>query len=161
MSQLYAVNNFCPPRLNNYPNPLSDRLPRLFFSREEFNFTLDSKEIYAWSHQHIATGVVKLVLKLQIMTFEEYKKSLQESQVPEQLSNPLKALWYEAQGNWEKAHDYAQAENDSESAWVHAYLHRKEGDTMNAQYWYTRASRSMPDMTLEQEWEKITKILLS
>nr|WKN36851.1 hypothetical protein K4G66_31285 [Tunicatimonas sp. TK19036] len=94
------------------------------------------------------------------MTLEEYKSTLEQPKAPDQLNNPLKALWYDARDDWEKAHEFAQMENDSESAWVHAYLHRKEGDTLNAQYWYTRASRSMPDQTFTEEWEIIVKNLL-
>ena len=95
------------------------------------------------------------------MTIEEYKASLQQSEAPSHLDKPLQALWYAAQENWEKAHQLVQDEKDSESAWVHAYLHRQEGDTLNAQYWYTRASREMPDETLAQEWENIVTTLLN
>jgi hypothetical protein len=70
------------------------------------------------------------------------------------------ALWYDARGDWKKAHDFAQRNNDSESAWVHAYLHRKEGDLVNASYWYTRAGRTTPDDRLTEEWEYIVKTLL-
>lgn len=68
----------------------------------------------------------------------------------------LKALWYDAQGQWETAHDIIDSISGREAAWVHAYLHRKEGDNWNANYWYRRANRSMPLMPLEQEWEVIT-----
>ncbi|MEQ9442613.1 MAG: hypothetical protein RIG62_26470 [Cyclobacteriaceae bacterium] len=94
------------------------------------------------------------------MTLEEYQDTLNGPDVPEQLSDPLKALWYDAKEDWDQAHNYAQKHNDSQSAWVHAYLHRKEGDTLNAQYWYTRASRTMPDETLAQEWKNIVENLL-
>ena len=63
-------------------------------------------------------------------------------------------------GNWDKAHEYAQRDRDSESAWVHAYLHRKEDDLTNANYWYARASRTMPDQRLEEEWQFIVEELL-
>jgi hypothetical protein len=94
------------------------------------------------------------------MTFEKYKQTLQQDEAPAQLDEPLQAMWYAAKGNWEKAHELAQERNDSASAWVHAYLHRKEGDILNAQYWYTRASRSVPHSTLEQEWDTIVSTLL-
>ena len=95
------------------------------------------------------------------MTLEEFQQSTQADKAPSTLSHPLLALWYDAQGNWEKAHDYAQQNNDSASAWVHAYLHRKEGDLMNANYWYVRASRTLPDQPLEEEWEFIAQTLLN
>ena len=95
------------------------------------------------------------------MNIEEYKASLQQSEAPSQLDKPLQALWYAAKEDWQQAHKLIQDEEDSKSAWVHAYLHRQEGDTMNAQYWYTRASRSMPDETLNQEWENIVTNLLN
>ena len=94
------------------------------------------------------------------MTPEEFQQSVDTQEVPSGLSNPLMALWYDAQDDWDKAHDYAQRDNDSESAWVHAYLHRKEDDLTNANYWYVRASRTMPDQRLEEEWQFIVQELL-
>lgn len=93
------------------------------------------------------------------MTPEEFKTTLTQQEPPPQWNAVQKALWYDANGNWDKAHDYAQQENDSASAWIHAYLHRKEGDTFNAQYWYTRAGRTMPETTLQQEWEEMVSVL--
>ena len=90
------------------------------------------------------------------MTLEEF----QQSKAPSHLSNSLVALWYDAQDDWKTAHDYAQRNNDAESAWVHAYLHRKEGDLTNANYWYVRAGRTMPDQRLEDEWKCIVQALL-
>ena len=94
------------------------------------------------------------------MTFQEFQHSVASKTPPSDLSNPLLALWYDAQDDWETAHDYAQRENESENAWVHAYLHRKEGDLSNANYWYTRASRTMPEQRIEDEWEFIVQELL-
>ena len=94
------------------------------------------------------------------MTPKEFQQTIDAREAPAGLSNPLMALWYDAQGDWEKAHDYAQRDNDSESAWVHAYLHRKEDDISNANYWYVRASRTMPDQRLEEEWQFIVQKLL-
>lgn len=94
------------------------------------------------------------------MTLEEFKDTLSHKQAPDHLDTPLKAMWYAGKEDWDKAHDLAQERNDSHSAWVHAYLHRKEGDILNAQYWYTKASRSVPHDTLEQEWEFIVTNLL-
>ena len=95
------------------------------------------------------------------MTLEEFKQSISQNTPPEGMSNPLKALWYAHKEDWNQAHEWAQKEKDSESAWVHAYLHRQEGDILNAEYWYTRASRTLPDQTLHEEWEEIAQNLLS
>ena len=82
------------------------------------------------------------------------------SAAPAQLSKALQALWYDAQGDWQTAHEYAQAQEDVVGAWVHAYLHRKEGDLPNASYWYRRAGRPTATESLEAEWEAIVAALL-
>lgn len=95
------------------------------------------------------------------MNFNEFQDSISRQQKPTGLSAPLMALWYDAQDDWGQAHDYAQRLNDSASAWVHAYLHRKEGDVANANYWYVRAGRTLPAVRLEEEWREIATTLLS
>jgi hypothetical protein len=77
-----------------------------------------------------------------------------------QMSQVLQALWQDAKGQWNVAHRLVQSVNDSTGAWVHAYLHRKEGDLYNASYWYSNANKKMSTTSLEQEWEEITKALL-
>ncbi len=94
------------------------------------------------------------------MTIDEFRQTINDNQLPSRLSNPLAALWHDARGDWDQAHDFAQRDNEAESAWVHAYLHRKEGDLVNADYWYVRAGRTLPEERLEEEWEEIVKILL-
>jgi hypothetical protein len=94
------------------------------------------------------------------MTFDNFKTSLGNSNPPQELTGPLKALWFDAQGQWNQAHLLVQEVGDSSAAWVHAYLHRKEGDLSNASYWYSRAGKSMPKMPLEDEWEDIARKLL-
>ena len=94
------------------------------------------------------------------MTFEAFKASLKDAQPPEGISATLKALWQDGHGNWDKAHDLAQETGGTEGAWIHAYLHRKEGDAGNASYWYHRAGKPMPGGSLEQEWEQIARALL-
>ena len=79
--------------------------------------------------------------------------------LPEGTSEALEALWHDAQGDWDAAHDVLQ-DGDADCDWVHAYLHRKEGDEMNARYWYRRASKPFPNVSLEDEWRDITKTLL-
>jgi hypothetical protein len=94
------------------------------------------------------------------MTLEEFKTSLSGAHPPPGISALLKALWYDGKGDWEMSHTIAQDIHTSEGSWIHAYLHRKEGDTGNAAYWYHRAGKPMPGSTLEKEWEDITRDLL-
>ncbi len=75
--------------------------------------------------------------------------------------NPLlAALWHDFHGNWEAAHDIAQDIYTRDGSWLHAYLHRKEGDLWNAGYWYRQAGKSVHTGTLEQEWEELAKTFL-
>jgi hypothetical protein len=76
------------------------------------------------------------------------------------LDAPLAALWWAAKGNWGQAHNIVQDEATADAAWVHAYLHRVEGDLGNAGYWYRRASKSPASGSLESEWEQIASELL-
>lgn len=94
------------------------------------------------------------------MTIDEFKQSIEDGRRPENVSPALLAMWCEARGEWSEAHGIVQACDDRSAAWVHAYLHRKEGDTSNAVYWYSRASRPMSDQALEQEWEEIVACFL-
>lgn len=87
--------------------------------------------------------------------------SLSSASPPKKFSLPLQALWWDAKGEWAKAHECCQAdEEDPDNQWVHAYLHRKEGDQSNAGYWYRRCGRSSSQATLEQEWREIARALL-
>ena len=79
---------------------------------------------------------------------------------PDRLSPALKTLWYLARGEWDAAHRCAQSRNDRDGAWVHAHVHRVEGDSANANYWYRRAERSPPEVPLDDEWEAIATALL-
>lgn len=74
----------------------------------------------------------------------------------------LQALWADAHGDWARAHDLCQEAKSRDGDWVHAYLHRKEGDLGNAGYWYARAGRAMPEpsVALQAEWAAITAALL-
>jgi hypothetical protein len=94
------------------------------------------------------------------MIIDEFKQSLQEEQVPQGLSQVLESLWLDAKGDWEAAHMVVQDIETKEAAWIHAYLHRKEGDAANAAYWYRRAGKPVFTAGLEQEWESIVKALL-
>ena len=75
------------------------------------------------------------------------------------LSPPLTALWWAAKGDWDQAHRIVQDESDADSAWVHAYLHRVEGDLSNAGYWYRKAGQPVASGSLESEWEAIASAL--
>lgn len=94
------------------------------------------------------------------MTFDEFKKSLEEKAPPEGLGRELKALWIEANGDWDEAHRIVQVMENWEAQWVHAYLHRKEPDEWNARYWYNRCGKPMPDSSFDEEWEQIARELL-
>ncbi|MDR3716912.1 MAG: hypothetical protein P4L51_29230 [Puia sp.] len=94
------------------------------------------------------------------MDLSAFKESLKNDQPPAGIGNLLTALWHEGKKDWEKAHDTIQDGEDRESAWIHAYLHRKEGDPGNAGYWYRRAGQKMPSCPLEQEWEELVRHFL-
>ena len=94
------------------------------------------------------------------MQFDEFSKSLAAADPPETLSPYALSLWYDAKGDWETAHTTISDIENQTAAWVHAYLHRKEGDAGNAGYWYNRARKKMPAYSLDKEWEEITKAVL-
>ncbi len=94
------------------------------------------------------------------MTFWEFKASLLDNQPPAQSGNLLQALWHDARGDWSAAHQIAQDIDTATGARVHAYLHRKEGDESNAQYWYHKAKQTMPNTSLEEEWEVLVKSMM-
>jgi len=95
------------------------------------------------------------------MTLQEFKQTLNNPQPPADLHTLLQAMWQDGKGNWDAAHNLAQDIETDLGSWVHAYLHRKEGDAGNASYWYHRAHRKMPSYSLQQEWEEITSYFLS
>jgi hypothetical protein len=95
------------------------------------------------------------------VTLAEFKRTTAESQPSPQFSPPLLALWHEARGDWASAHQTAQDIDNTTGAWIHAYLHRKEGDSSNASYWYRRAGRAVCQESLESEWEHIATTLLA
>ena len=89
------------------------------------------------------------------MTVIEFKKTLDEKEPPENLSVYRTALWYDAKGDWNKAHQIIQNVEDKNASAIHAYLHRKEGDIGNADYWYRRAAKKREHISLEKEWEQL------
>lgn len=96
------------------------------------------------------------------MSFAEFAASVANEVTPAGLTPALTALWFDARGDWSEAHAWVQEDRGEDAAWVHAYLHRKEGDLGNAMFWYEKAGRSRPadDVTLRDEWEKIARELL-
>jgi hypothetical protein len=95
------------------------------------------------------------------MTIAEFRASLSAKSPPDDLAPLLRALWHDAKGDWSEAHHVAQDIESSDAAWVHAYLHRKEGDAGNAAYWYRRAGKPVAHDSLEDEWTRIVEALLS
>ncbi|HKJ70864.1 MAG TPA: hypothetical protein VKA55_03855 [Gammaproteobacteria bacterium] len=95
------------------------------------------------------------------MDLATFTDSLGEAEPPAGLSRPLQALWWAGRGDWGRAHGLAQAAPGPEAAWVHAHLHREEGDLGNANFWYSRAGRPMSGDSLEQEWRAIAAELLA
>jgi hypothetical protein len=87
------------------------------------------------------------------------KSSLSEPAPDGKLTPPLAALWWAAKGDWDAAHKIVQDESDANAAWVHAYLHRVEGDLSNAGYWYRQAGQPVAKDSLENEWERIVSAL--
>ena len=94
------------------------------------------------------------------MTLDEFKATL-EKKLPPAVKPALVALWHDANGDWERAHEVAQDVEDETGSWVHAYLHRKEGDEGNAAYWYRKAGQPVERGPLGVEWTRIVTALLS
>ena len=94
------------------------------------------------------------------MNLQIFKSSVDDDQPIQGISPSLQALWHEAKGDWDTAHHIAQSEKSSEGDWIHAYLHRVEGDNGNAAYWYSRAGKPVCTSALTQEWEQIASALL-
>ena len=84
----------------------------------------------------------------------------EEGTIPDDIEVLLQALLLDAVGDWDSAHRIAQNVFTRDGSWVHAYLHRKEGDRSNSAYWYSNAGRRMPESKLEKEWEEISRELL-
>ena len=91
---------------------------------------------------------------------DEFRKSLTETAPPAGLTHALVGLWWDAQGDWKRAHESAQQDEGPDGSWVHAYLHRKEGDRSNAAYWYSRAGKPVCRESFDAEWTNIVTDLL-
>ena len=94
------------------------------------------------------------------MTLEEFSLSLSEKTMPEDLLPGLQVLWQDANGNWDAAHDICNDISTETGSWLHAYLHRVEGDLSNAAYWYRKANHPVKNSPLKEEWEELATHLL-
>jgi hypothetical protein len=115
------------------------------------------------SFNHNAITTISLVVVSgynPAMVFEEFRSTLSADNPPEDMSPLLTALWWDAKGDWAKSHEIAQEIESPDAAWVHAYLHRKDGDEANAEYWYRRAGKPRSRDTLDAEWGEIAHSFL-
>ena len=94
------------------------------------------------------------------MDITAFKVTLGADSPPEGLSLAVQALWQVAKGDWDQAHKLAQDQDDGAGAWVHAHLHRVEGDLRNAGHWYRKANREVSEAPLPKEWDEIAAALL-
>jgi len=94
------------------------------------------------------------------MTIEQFRSTLAQHDANPEWPPALRAMWEDAKGNWNEAHAVAQEIEDKTGSWIHAYLHRKEGDLGNAGYWYRRAGRPAATDSLNEEWDRIVSSLL-
>jgi hypothetical protein len=95
------------------------------------------------------------------MDLPTFRASLADPAPPPGLTRALQGLWWDARGDWQRAHQCAQDQDDAAGAAVHAYLHRKEGDPANARYWYSRAGRTPATDALAAEWQRLAEELLA
>lgn len=95
------------------------------------------------------------------MNFERFVGSVHRERPPDRLPQTLTSLWWDKKGNWDKAHAIAQEISTAQGSAVHAYLHREEGVLWNADYWYRRAGRQRPEISLEREWEELVREMLN
>jgi hypothetical protein len=94
------------------------------------------------------------------MTLDEFRQSLTATAPPPGLTHAVAGLWWDAKGDWRRAHESAQQDEGVEGSWVHAYLHRKEGGHGNAAYWYNRAGKPVCRESLDAEWLAIVRCLV-
>jgi hypothetical protein len=95
------------------------------------------------------------------MNIEEFRKTMSGDKPLSSWSPLLRALWHDGKDQWEDAHNIAQDIHSTDGSWIHAYLHRKEGDNGNAAYWYHRAGKKLPTCSLSEEWEQLVSHFLN
>ena len=93
-------------------------------------------------------------------TFEEFESTLEQKEPPKEWSKALQSLWFDAKGDWESSHNIAQDIHSPMGSWIHAYLHRKEGDKWNAGYWYRQAGKPFPEYSLDEELKVLVEVNL-
>ncbi len=93
-------------------------------------------------------------------SYEDFMKSLKAEAPPLNWPEAIKALWHDAKDDWDASHDIAQDMHTEIGSWLHAYLHRKEGDDFNARYWYTKAHKNFPKIDLKEEQRQIIRYLI-
>ena len=113
----------------------------------KFLFTIPKNEI-----------IQPYIYAMDIFTF---RASLSTATPPPDISVYLLSLWHDAKGNWDNAHDAIQHIDTRNASWVHAYLHRKEGDIFNADYWYSKAGKKRPSSSLDDEWNELAEAFLN
>jgi len=96
-----------------------------------------------------------------VVTPTDFTRSLSGTAPAHDLAAPLQALWWAAKSDWDQAHKIVMEEEGADAAWVHAYLHRVEGDLPNAGYWYRKAGKSVATGALVTEWDAIVAGLLA
>jgi hypothetical protein len=112
------------------------------------------------THQRRNHGIMRFETDGARLNLQSFRESLAQAQPSDGLSLALQALWWDAKGDWERAHECAQERDDSGGMRVHAYLHRKEGDLSNADYWYRRCGVAPVRISLDEEWEMLARSLL-
>jgi hypothetical protein len=95
------------------------------------------------------------------MDLQAFRCTLANTEPPERVGRALRAMWHAGRNQWDRAHALVQTHDDGDSCWIHAHLHRVEGDLSNARYWYARAGRRMPTGDPRTEWDEIVTSLLS
>lgn len=95
------------------------------------------------------------------MNFDDFVTSLNDPEPPENLPLLAVAMWWDGKGEWNRAHEIAQDIATPDASWVHAYLHRKEGDDGNAGYWYRQAGKPHSRLPIEAEWDEISRALIA
>jgi hypothetical protein len=94
------------------------------------------------------------------VNLHRFRASLRGETPPDRLTPALQALWWAGKGEWDRAHGCVDHESTADACWVHAHLHRLEGDAANAAYWYRQAGRSPSTVPFEQEWAALAEVLL-
>ena len=95
------------------------------------------------------------------MNLHDFKQSLEQEAPPTGLNLTLQALWLAGKNDWQGSHNLLQNDESANGSWVHAYLHREEGDIPNARHWYSKAGKTIPSVSLKEEWDDIATALLS